>query len=79
MENLYHWHNEEMVRLEMEDFKKEIDSIRLINDAGLSNPNLFARLAIAVGKIFVNIGNHLHKNYTEPDQAYQVTSCKYAA
>ncbi len=79
METLYHWHNEEMVRLEMENFKREMDSIRLINDAGLSNPNLFARLVIAVGKALAHIGNRLHQRYTEPHQAYQVTSCKYAA
>ncbi len=79
MEYPYHWFSEEMVRLEMEEFKKEMDSIRLINDAGLSNPGLLERLVTAIRKALANIGNRQYKNYTEPRQAYQVTSCKYAA
>ena len=79
MNNLYHWHNEVMVNLEMEDFKREIDMIRLLNDAGLSNPSLFGRMVIAIGKSLASFGNRLYKNYTDPRQAYQVTTSKYAA
>ncbi len=79
MEYPYHWFSEEMVRLEMEEFKKEMDSIRLINDAGLSNPGLLERLVTAIRKALANIGNRPHKSYTPPHQAYQITSCKYAA
>lgn len=79
MDNLYHWHNEVMVRLETEEFKREMDGIRLIHDAGLSNPGLFERLAIALGDSLVKLGQRLHTNVTEPHQAYQVTSSKYAA
>jgi hypothetical protein len=79
MNNMYHWQNEVMVNLEMQEFKREIDSIRLIHDAGLSNPGLFERTAIALGDVLVKLGQRLHRNYTEPNQAYQVTSCKYAA
>lgn len=79
MDNLYHWHNEVMVRLETEEFKHEMDNIRLIRDAGLSNPGLFERAAIALGDLLVQVGQRLHKNFTDPHQAYQVTSSKYAA
>lgn len=79
MNNLYQWHDVVMVSLEMEEFKKEMDTVRLIHDAGLSNPGLFERTVIFFGNILVKLGKRLHKNYTEPQQAYQVTSGKYAA
>lgn len=79
MNEIYRWQDERMVTLEMEEFKREMDTIRLIHDAGLANPGLFERTAIALGKTLVKLGERLHKNYTDPNQAYQVTSCKYAA
>ena len=79
MNDLYHWQSEVMVNLEMEGFRKEIDAIRLLHDAGLSNPGLFERTAIALGDALVKLGQRLHKNFTDPNQAYQITSSKYAA
>ena len=79
MNNLYHWHDEAMVALKMEETRREMDSIRLLREAGLSNPGLFERTAIALGGRLVKLGQRLHKNYTNPDQAYQVTSGKFAA
>lgn len=79
MNSIYHWQNEVMVSLEMEEFKREIDSIRLIHDAGLSNPGMFERAAIAVGRALVRLGERLHKKFADPHQAYEVTTCKYAA
>lgn len=79
MNNLYHWHSEVLVTLEMEKFKREIDAIRLLHDAGLSNPGVFERAAIALGNALINLGGRLKRNFTEPNQAYQVTSSKYAA
>jgi len=73
------WQTERMVALEMENFRREIDSIRLIHDAGLSNPGLFERMVIAVGGALERLGKHLNKKFTDPHQAYQVTSSKYAA
>jgi len=78
MNNLYHWHNEVMVNLEMEELKREVDVIRLLRDAGLSNPGLFERAVIAFGNILAKFGDRLRKNYTDPHQAYQVTTSKYA-
>ena len=79
MNNIYNWHNEVMVRLEMEDLKREIDSIRLIHDAGLSNPGLLERTAIAMGNALVQLGKRLHDRFTNPHQAYEVTTSKFAA
>jgi hypothetical protein len=79
MNDLYHWNAEVMVTLEMEEMKKEVDSIRLLHDAELSNPNLYERTAIAVGNALVKLGQHLQKNFTDPHQAYETTSSKYAA
>ena len=78
MDNLYHWHAEVMVNLEMEEFRKEMDSIRLLHDAELSNPNLFERIAIGIANAMVRLGNRLRETYTNPRQAYQVTSNKLA-
>ena len=76
--NLYSWHNEMMVALEMENFKREIEQIRLLRDAGLSNPGGLERTFIALGNALVKWGKGLRENYTEPHQAYQITSGKLA-
>ena len=79
MNNLYQWHDVVMVSLEMEEFKKEMDSVRLLHDAGLSNPGLLERTAIFIGISMEKLGKRIQKNYTDPQQAYQLTSGKYAA
>jgi hypothetical protein len=79
MENLYKWHAEVMVSLEMEEFRKEMDSIRLLHDAGLANPGYFQRVLIGLGNALVKFGQRLQENITNPHQAYQITSSKYAA
>lgn len=77
--NLYHWHDEVMVSTRMADVWRETEKIQLLQDAGLYNPGFFERMAIAVGKSLVSLGQRIHKNYTDPQRAYQVTSSKYAA
>jgi hypothetical protein len=79
MNEIYRWQTEALVAMERQEFKREMDNIRLIRDAGLSNPGLFERAAIALGKGLMTVGGRLHKNFTDPQQAYQVTSSKYAA
>jgi len=79
MNDLYHWNAEIMVNLEMEEFKKEMDSIRLLHDAGLSNPGFLQRIVITFANKLVKMGQRLQENITKPHQAYQVTSNKYAA
>jgi hypothetical protein len=79
MDNIYHWNNEVMVNLEMAELKREMDTIQLIQDAGLSNPGWFERAALVVGNRLIRLGERLHTRFTDPQRAYQVTSCKYAA
>jgi hypothetical protein len=79
MNNLYHWHNEVIVATKMADTLREMDSIRLLHDAGLANPGLFERSVIALGKGLIWLGQRLYKDYTEPQRAYQLTSGKIAS
>lgn len=79
MNDLYHWNAEMMVALEMDELKREVDSIRLLHDAELSNPNSFHRMMIATGNVLVKLGQRLCGSCEEPHQAYQVTSSKFAA
>ncbi|HEX5809202.1 MAG TPA: hypothetical protein VFY25_11090 [Anaerolineales bacterium] len=79
MNSIYHWHNEVMVKLEMADLKREMETIQLIQDAGLSNPGWLERAAIALGGGLIRLGERLHNRFTDPRRAYQVTSSKYAA
>jgi hypothetical protein len=78
MNTLYNWHDEMMVALERKDLEREIESIRLLRDAGLSNPGWLERLFIALGNSLVRWGQQLRENYTAPHQAYQITSGKWA-
>jgi hypothetical protein len=68
-----------MVALEMEELRREVENIRLIHDAGLSNPGWLERMAIALGDILVKLGKNVREQYTSPRQAYQITSGKFAA
>lgn len=77
--SLYSWHSEVMTMLEMRDIAREIEEIRLIKDAGLSNPGLLERIGMKLGNALVKRGQHLYEKYTSPRQAYQDTSCKFAA
>lgn len=76
MNTLYHWHNEVMVNLEMEELRREVDAIRLLHDAGLCKPNLFDRTAVAFGNALVNLGQRLQRKYAH--QAHRATGGKYA-
>jgi hypothetical protein len=76
--NLYSWHNEVMVAVEMEELRREIENIRLLRDAGLANPGWIERVLIAVGSLLAKYGKNLRDNYTDPHQAYQMTSGKLA-
>ena len=43
MNNLYHWHDEQMVRHEMQEVNRAIAQARLLKEAGLDRPGLLAR------------------------------------
>lgn len=78
-ENLFNWHSEVMVALEMKELEREIEQIRLIKDAGLAKPGLFERIGISLGNTLVKAGKNLRERRMSPHQAYQTTSSKIAS
>ena len=75
----YNWHGEMMVSYRMTEMERETEKIQLLLDAGLYKPGFFERMASAIENKLVKVGLHIHKNYSERQRAYQVTTCKYAA
>ena len=49
--NLYHWHDEQMVRHEMGEVNRAVEQARLLREAGLSGPSLLTRAAKALGNL----------------------------
>ena len=49
--NLYHWHDEKMVELEMREFKREMEQARLLKEAGLADSSVLARAVSAVRRL----------------------------
>ena len=49
--NLYHWHAEQTVKLEMEEVRRAVEQERLLREAGLSRPGLLARVAKTIGSL----------------------------
>ena len=77
--NLYTWHNELMVAMEMRELRRELEHINLLRDAGLKNPGWIERALIVIGSFLAKYGKNLRDNYTDPHQAYQMTSGKLAS
>jgi len=57
MNNLYHWHNEQMVKHEMQEVNRAVEQARLLKDAGLADGNLLARALNAFRKLMIRRGN----------------------
>lgn len=70
---------EMMVSLEMEDIRREMESIRLLREARISNPGWLESALIAIGKSLIKRGQQLHESYTVPQPAYRTSSGKLAA
>jgi hypothetical protein len=49
--NLYQWHDEQMVRHEMQEVNQAVAQDRLLREAGLATPNLLTRVAKALEKL----------------------------
>ncbi len=78
MNDIYHWNTEIMVKAEMEDFKREMASVQLLHEAGLSRPSLLERMELAIGNALVRLGERRRKQRTLPGN-YQTVSGKLAA
>ncbi|HSL45837.1 MAG TPA: hypothetical protein VK897_20555 [Anaerolineales bacterium] len=46
--NLYHWHDERLVELKQREINREIEHLRLLKEAGLSEPGWLARAGRAI-------------------------------
>ena len=46
--NLYHWHDERLVELKRNEINREIEHLRLLREAGLSEPGWLARAGKAI-------------------------------
>ena len=75
----YNWHGEMVVNYRMAEVERETEKIQLLMDAGLYNPGLLDRMAMAIERNLIKIGLRIRRNSTEKQRAYQVTTCKYAA
>jgi hypothetical protein len=42
--NLYHWHDEQMVKHEMQEVRHAVEQERLLREAGLRRPSLLLRV-----------------------------------
>jgi hypothetical protein len=51
--NLYHWHDEQMVKHEMQEFDHAVEQARLLKEAGLSSPSLLTRVAKALHNLLI--------------------------
>jgi hypothetical protein len=60
----------------MEDMRREIETIRILKEAGIHTPGLFERAAMVVGIGLVNLGQYLQRKYAKPPTAQPVTSHK---
>ena len=79
MNNLYQWQNYSMVKLKMDEIKNEIESIRLLHDASLSNPGWFERTAITVRNTLGKLGQSIRKEHLIHDHPSHATSSKHSA
>lgn len=48
MSNLYHWHDERMNELKLQEIRREVEHAYLLKEAGISGPGLFSRLRRAL-------------------------------
>jgi hypothetical protein len=75
----YNWHGEMVVSHRRLELERETEKIQLLMDAGLYNPGFVERMSMAIENGLVKLGLRIRRNYSERQQAYQVTTAKYAA
>lgn len=76
MNNLYQWHNEQMVKHEMQEVNRAVEQARLLKDAGLADGNLLARALNAFRKLMIRRGNGPQDDRSAGQQPYQSHSDK---
>lgn len=79
MSSLYSWHDEQMVRLEMQDLYSEIEQIRLLKDAGQGRPGWLKGQIAKIRAWMSAMGLPIRPRISAPvPQYYQSTSFKFS-
>ena len=68
--NLYQWHDEQMVRPEMQELNHAVAQDRLLREAGLATPNLLTCIAQALGKLLPSRSGRKKLNRYVEQQPY---------
>jgi hypothetical protein len=78
MNNLYNWHDERMVDLEMQEINRELEQARLLKEAGISGTNWLASAFGALSNWLIAMSErlrirrsmeHQHRKSTYPKTA----------
>ena len=51
MNNLYNWHDEQMVKHEMQEVNRAVEQARLLKDAGISQQSWLLRSVLALRNV----------------------------
>ena len=68
--NLYQWHDEQMVRHEMQELNHAVAQDRLLREAGLASSNLLTRVAQALGNLLTSQSEQKRLNRDVEQQPY---------
>ena len=71
MNDLYHWHAERMVDLEMQEIRREIAQASLLREAGLSRRSLLSRAIDALRNLLLARKKSFQNHHSDTSQTYQ--------
>jgi hypothetical protein len=76
--NLYNWHDEQMVRHEMREVDRAVEQARLLREAGLSGESWLARAANALRNLLKARRKGVREHQAIEVQSYQSVNHKLA-
>ena len=75
MNNLYNWHDERMVQLEMQQVRHEMEQLRMLKEAGISGNDWLGRAMKALGILFA-VGRKRLQDYRSVEPQSQLPRCE---
>jgi len=66
-----------MIWLKQQELVRELEQIRLVRAARISNPGLIERLWLYIGRALINAGHRLHQQYTMPRQTFLDSTARF--
>jgi hypothetical protein len=69
--NLYHWHDERLVELKLRELDREVEHLRLLKEAGLSEPGWLARVGKVIRFWLAMRTRRQQGDYTVDHRSYQ--------